>query len=99
MPPSFDVLTATSSDLRKLLHEGSLCVIDIVETHLAQTEKHNRAGATLHAIISIPKKSQLLQIAESLDAELRAGKPRSPLHGILIIIKVKPRRRHRVQVF
>ncbi|PVH86312.1 amidase signature enzyme [Cadophora sp. DSE1049] len=87
MGAPFDVLTTTAADLRALLEDGSTTCVALVETYLAQIEKHNHAGAKLHAMISLAPKDQLLAIARGLDEERSAGKARGPLHGIPIIVK------------
>ncbi|KAH9209837.1 amidase signature domain-containing protein [Leptodontidium sp. 2 PMI_412] len=87
MGAPFDVLTTTAADLRVLLEDGSTTCVDLVETYLAQIEKHNHAGAKLHAMISLAPKDHLVAIARGLDEERSAGKARGPLHGIPIIVK------------
>ncbi|KAL5328043.1 hypothetical protein ACEPPN_005750 [Leptodophora sp. 'Broadleaf-Isolate-01'] len=87
MGAPFDVLTTTAADLRALLEDGSTTCVALVETYLAQIEKHNHASAKLHAMISLAPRDQLLAIARGLDEERSAGKARGPLHGIPIIVK------------
>ena len=78
----FDLLTATASDLAKLLDEGATTSVKIIETYLIPIQKHNCAGAKLHAIISTAPAPLLEQTARKLDEERKAGHLRSPLHGI-----------------
>ena len=89
MVVSSDVLTTTAADLRRLLDDGATTSVEIVQAYLAQIEEHKHAGAKLHAMISLAPTDQLLTIAKGLDEELSAGKPRGPLHGIPIIVKVR----------
>jgi hypothetical protein len=84
----FDVLTTTAADLRSRLENGSLTSVQIVETYLAQIERHNRAGANLRLILSTPPRQKLVENAQELDKERAAGHVRGPLHGIPIILKV-----------
>jgi amidase len=85
--PSFNVLTATATELQELLIAGELTSVQIIETYLAQIGKHNHTGAHLNAIISVAPRKLALQRAAMLDQERRDGKVRSPLHGIPIIVK------------
>ncbi|KAE8442398.1 hypothetical protein EG329_003415 [Mollisiaceae sp. DMI_Dod_QoI] len=85
--PSFNVLTATAAELQSLLKAGTLTSVQIIETYLAQIEKHNHAGAHLNAIITIAPRGLALSRAAKLDQERREGKIRGPFHGLPIIIK------------
>lgn len=85
--PPFNVLTATATELQNLLAAGTFTSVQIIETYLAQIEKHNHAGAHLNAIISVAPRQLVLQRATILDDERRSGKIRSPLHGIPMIAK------------
>jgi hypothetical protein len=84
-----DVLTATCSELQKLLTEGEIKSTDLVDLYLAQIEKHNHQGLKLNAMISTTHRSKALAIAEALDRERAAGKVRGPLHGIPLSVKVR----------
>lgn len=85
--PPFEVLAATAAELQDLLATGALTSVQIIETYLAQIEKHNHAGAHLNALISVAPRDQALGQAAKLDQERQEGKIRSPLHGLPIIIK------------
>lgn len=87
-PPVFDPLRASVLDLQKLLASGGLTSSTVIETYLAQIERHNHNGLKLHAIITTASRDALLKQATTLDKERQAGKLRSPLHGIPIIVKV-----------
>jgi len=80
---SFDVLSATACDLQRLLQEGSITSVQIVEEYRKQIEKYNDK---LRAIICIPP--NLTETAQTLDDERKHGKVRGPMHGIPIIVKV-----------
>lgn len=79
------LLTATASQLQQGLAAGAFTSVDLVEASLAQINKHD---AYLRVITSKPPRSQLLAIAKRLDDERAAGKSRSGLHGIPILLKV-----------
>jgi amidase len=68
-PPSFNVLTATASELQKRLKAGTLTSVEIITTYLAQIGKHNHVGAKLNAMISVAPIELVLEAAEKLDHE------------------------------
>jgi amidase len=86
--PPFNVLTTTALELSTRLKEGSLTSIQIIETYLAQIEKHNHAGAKLNAMITVAPREVVLKRAGGLDQERKEGKIRGPFHGLPIIVKV-----------
>lgn len=88
-PPLFDVLTTTADGLRRLLEQGEITSLQIVESYLSQIEAHNTQGAECRVVISLPPKLQLVSRAVELDNERQQGKLRGPLHGIPILIKVR----------
>lgn len=85
--PPFNVLTATATELQQHLAAGTSTSVQIVNSYLAQIEKHNHAGAHLNAIIATAPRKLALERAAMLDEERRNGKIRGPLHGIPIIVK------------
>jgi len=85
----FDVLRATASQLRGLLEEGKVTSVDIVKTYLGQIARHNHDGLKLNAVINTAPESFLLEEAQALDVERRKSGPRSRLHGIPILLKVR----------
>ena len=86
MKATFDVLTATASDLQKKLAIGDIRSVEIVELYLAQIEKHNDY---LRAVLELSPRAK--EFAEELDNERKLGKLRGPLHGIPILLKVAGR--------
>jgi amidase len=87
MAPSFNPLTTTALELQTQLQTGSLTSVQILQTYLAQIEKHNHAGQKLNAIINIAPLDSLLSQAQKLDEERNEGKLRGPLHGLPTIVK------------
>ena len=57
----------------------------ITEKYLARIAALDKQGPSLHAVIET--NPEALQVAESLDAERKAGKVRGPLHGIPVLLK------------
>lgn len=84
-----DVLRATASELRTLLDAGSITSVELVKDYLSQISLHNHAGLKLHAIISTAPEDFLVEQAHALDLERQQSGPRSRLHGIPLLIKVK----------
>ena len=89
MKQTLDLLALTAIELERLLSNASLTSRELVQACLEQIEKHNHQGLCLNAIISVAPHEHLCGLAEELDAERAAGKIRSPLHGIPIILKVR----------
>lgn len=85
---AFDVLTATATQLQHALDTNVLTSVKIVKTYLAQIERHNVAGAKLHALISVAPTAHLLAEAQRLDDERQLGRVRGPLHSLPIVVKV-----------
>lgn len=82
----WNVLTATATQLSRLLQEGHTTSHDIVQAYLAQIDQHNHAGLQLHALISVNPATALAQAADR-DRERAEGRIRGPLHGVPIIVK------------
>ena len=82
---SFDVLTATATDLKSWQEEGKLSSKQIVERYLAQIEANNDY---LHAVISTAPRRKIILRAIVLDIKRLVGLPLKPLHGIPVLIKV-----------
>ncbi len=72
-------------DLRRLMDEGDLTSEALVRGYLARIDALDRAGPTLRAVLET--EPDALAIAADLDAERRRSGPRSPLHGIPILVK------------
>jgi amidase len=76
---------ATVADLAAALEAGSVTSRTLVEAYLGRIHALDRQGPALHAMITT--NPQALAIADSLDAERRAGRVRGPLHGIPVVLK------------
>ncbi len=84
-PPPFELDETTISELTEGMQSGRFTARSIVELYLARIEQIDRQGPTLRSIIET--NPQALEIADSLDEELRANGPRGPLHGIPVLLK------------
>jgi amidase len=76
---------ATIADLNAAFKAGTLTSEKLVQLCLARIEAYDRKGPTLRAMITVNPKA--LDIARGLDAERKAKGPRSPLHGIPVLLK------------
>jgi amidase len=82
---SLDLDAATIADLSAAFKAGTLTSEQLVRMCLARIQAYDRQGPTLRAVISVNPKA--LETARALDAELKSKGPRSPLHGIPIVLK------------
>ncbi|KAJ3575180.1 hypothetical protein NPX13_g4124 [Xylaria arbuscula] len=74
---NLNILTATASDIRRLLESKDTTSVDLVELYLEQTEKHNHNGMKLNAIIETAPVESVLEVAKALDMERAQTGPRS----------------------
>ena len=65
--------------------KGTLTSEQLVQMFLARIDAYDRKGPSLHAVITVNPKA--LETARAMDAERKTKGPRSPLHGIPIVIK------------
>ncbi|CAL1710138.1 unnamed protein product [Somion occarium] len=85
-PQSFpDLYEASIAELQAGLASGLFTSVDLVQAYFARIEEVNLQGPTLRAVIET-NPSALAQAA-ALDQERQLTGPRSPLHGIPIIVK------------
>jgi amidase len=80
-----DPMTATIADLRAGLDRGEWTARDLARAALDRIEALDRQGPALNAVIETNPAA--LDVAAALDAELAAGAPRGPLHGIPVLLK------------
>ena len=77
--------TATIVDLNAAFKAGTLTSEKLTELCLARIDAYDRRGPALRAMITVNPKA--LETARALDAERKAKGPRSPLHGIPVVLK------------
>jgi amidase len=82
---ALDLDQATISDLNAAFTAGTLTSEQLVQRFLARIEAYDRRGPALHAVLTLNPKA--LETARALDAERKAKGPRSPLHGIPVVLK------------
>jgi len=81
--------TFTSSwtlfELSEAIQSGETSSETAVKTYLERIEMYDRAGPELQSVLTI--NPDAIKQAQALDAELKDGKSRGPLHGVPILIK------------
>jgi len=82
---AIDLRSATVQDINRAFEAGTLTSEELVQRYIARIEAYNEQGPALRAVISIAPNA--LERARELDEERRRSGPRSPLHGIPIIVK------------
>src|SRR3954466_12757200 len=75
----------TIADINRAFDRGALTAERLVQLCLARIEAYDRKGPSLHAVIALNPKA--LDTARALDAERKTKGPRSPLHGIPVVLK------------
>jgi amidase len=83
--PTIDVVELSASDARDRMAAGTITSRALTQAYLDRIRQIDDAGPMLNAVIEISPTA--LADAEARDAERKAGKVRSPLHGIPILIK------------
>jgi aspartyl-tRNA(Asn)/glutamyl-tRNA(Gln) amidotransferase subunit A len=78
-----EVTTLTLKQASELLRGKKASSVELVEACLARIDRHDRA---LNAFITVTRE-QALKDAREMEAELRRGTRRGPLHGIPIALK------------
>jgi amidase len=77
--------TATIEDLNAAFDAGTLTSEALVEMYLARIEAYDQQGPALNAVLWLNERA--IERARALDAERRSSGPRSPLHGIPVVLK------------
>jgi amidase len=84
-PPPDAFADRSVLELRALFDHGGLTVVVAVQGCLERIDRLDKRGPAINAVIEL--NPQALAIAAARDAELRAGRPRGPLHGIPVLLK------------
>src|SRR5579872_2790153 len=79
--PSIDPETLTLADIQS----GRYTAQALTEACLARIDQVDRRGPALHAVIET--NPDALKVAADLDRERTTKGPRSPLHGVPVLIK------------
>lgn len=82
---SFPLEETTLDELRMGLEAGRWTSQDLVSNYLARIGALDQTGPTLRSVIEV--NPDALALAKHLDAERKKTGPRSPLHGIPVLVK------------
>lgn len=82
-----DLASATIPELQAAMKSGALTAEKLLELYLARIDAYDQKGPKLNSIITLKDRAAALAEARALDAERKAGKVRSPLHGIVVLAK------------
>ena len=80
-----DLDAVTIADVNAAFAKGTLTSERLVQMFLARIQAFDRQGPMLRSVITVNPKA--LETARALDAERKTKGPRSPLHGIPIVVK------------
>ncbi len=83
--PDFLFSEYSVAQLQRGYADGDFSVREVVQAYLDRIAAIDDSGPMLNAVIQV--NPDALQIADKLDAELKAGKSRGPLHGVPVLLK------------
>src|SRR5829696_1659481 len=84
-PPAFELDEVTIAELRQGLQSGKYSSRQLVEKYSDRINDIDKKGPGLYSVIEMNPDAE--QLAAALDRERKEKGPRSPLHGIPILIK------------
>lgn len=82
---TLDLTTASISELNAAFDAGALTAEKLVQLYLKRIAAYDEQGPSINAVLAL--NSRALETARALDAERKRKGPRSPLHGIPVIVK------------
>jgi amidase len=82
---TFDLTTASGADINAAFDSGALTSEKLVRMYLARIDAYDHKGPKINAVLALNAKA--IDTARALDKERKAKGPRSPLHGIPVIVK------------
>lgn len=82
---TFELTTASIADINAAFDAGALSSEKLVQLYLKRIEAYDEKGPKINAVLALNAKA--LETAKALDAERKAKGPRSPLHGVPVILK------------
>src|SRR5258705_11621385 len=82
---TFELGTASISDIQAAVDAGALTYEKLVSLYLARIAAYDQQGPALNCVITLNPKA--LEEARALDVEFKKSGRRSPLHGIPVIAK------------
>ncbi len=82
---SIELSNATIAQINAAFDKGTLTSEQLAKMYLKRIEAYDKKGPAINAVITLNPKA--IETAKALDQERKAKGPRSPLHGIPIILK------------
>ena len=82
---TFELTTATIEDINAAFDAGALTSVRLTELYLARIDAYDARGPRLNAVITLSPDA--LRLAAELDEERARSGPRSPVHGIPVLVK------------
>lgn len=82
---TIDLDAVTIADVNAAFAQGTLTSERLTQMFLSRIDAYDRKGPMLRAVITVNPKA--LEVARAMDAERKTKGPRSPLHGVPVIIK------------
>jgi len=82
---TFDLQTASVRDIQAAMDAGVLTAEHLVRLLTARIDAYDKRGPAINSIITLNPKA--LDEARASDAERKRSGPRSPLHGIPVLLK------------
>jgi amidase len=83
--PQINVEEITVDEIQKGFQSGRFTATILTEAYLARIDAIDRQGPAINAVIEL--NPEAFKIAAELDRERQAKGPRSPLHGVPVLIK------------
>lgn len=85
MSTPFDLTTASIADINAAFDAGALTSERLVELYLERINAYDEDGPRINAVLALNEAA--IATARALDAERAKSGPRSPLHGIPVLLK------------
>jgi Asp-tRNA(Asn)/Glu-tRNA(Gln) amidotransferase A subunit family amidase len=82
---TFDLQAATVKDIQAAMDAGALTSEKLVQLYLNRIAAYDHKGPAINTVITLNGKA--LEEARALDAERKSKGPRSPLHGVAVVVK------------
>ncbi len=82
---ALELTEASIADINRAFEAGTLTSARLVELCLARIQAYDDSGPALNAIMTL--NPEAMERARALDEERRTKGPRSPLHGIPVVLK------------
>jgi len=80
-----DLTDATIADLDAAFAKGTLTSEQLTKMYLKRIEAYDKKGPGINAVITLNPKA--VEQAKALDKERKAKGPRSPIHGVPVLLK------------